>query len=195
MTGLPPLARPSPLLPRAAVRHEPNHVVCGAPVPDKECEIGKKCDLGKSSVTVTSARKTEAINTSLDNFQGSFVLVEFEYTFGGSRPVTLDESPWLLEDDSGQRLDNPNLTVTFPLSKKLALITRPKDRGLKHRHFHYHAVAEVVAWVNTRTQLASLGTLYSASDDFGLLRKGNEIVRSTDYFAHWDLLRRGANLP
>ncbi len=64
----------------------------GAPVPDKECQIGKACDLGKSSVTVTNARETKAINTSLDNFQGSFVLVEFEYTFGGSRPVTLDES-------------------------------------------------------------------------------------------------------
>ena len=52
-------------------------------------------------MTVTSAKQVGAINTSLNNHQGSFVLVEFEYTFGGSGPVTLDESPWVLEDDSG----------------------------------------------------------------------------------------------
>jgi hypothetical protein len=97
--------------------------------------------------------------------------------------------------NQGERLDNPNLTITFPLNKKLALITRPNDRGLKKRHFHYEAVAEVVAWVNTRTQLASFGTLYSAKQDFGLLGRGNKIERSIDHFAHWDLLRRGAGLP
>jgi ribosomal protein L9 len=73
----------------------------GAPVPDKSCEIGKACDLGKSSVTVTSAKEVGTINTSLGNYQGDFVLVEFDYTFGGSGPVTLNENPWLLEDDSG----------------------------------------------------------------------------------------------
>ena len=52
-------------------------------------------------MTVTSAEEVGAINTSLDNFKGSLVLVEFDYTFGGSGSVTLDESPWLLEDDSG----------------------------------------------------------------------------------------------
>ena len=52
-------------------------------------------------MTVTSAEEVGAINTSLDNFMGSFVLVELDYTFGGSGSVTLDESPWLLEDDSG----------------------------------------------------------------------------------------------
>ena len=52
-------------------------------------------------MTVTSAEEVGAINTSLGNFKGSFVLVEFDYTFGGSGSVTLDESPWLLEDDSG----------------------------------------------------------------------------------------------
>ncbi len=97
--------------------------------------------------------------------------------------------------DEGRRLDNPDLTITFPVNKKLALITRPSDRGSERRHFHYKARAELVAWVNTRTQLASLGTLYSASEDFGLLRAGNQVGRSTDHFAHWDQLRHGAGLP
>jgi len=91
-------------------------------------------------------------------------------------------------------LDNPDLIISFPLNKKHALITRPFDRGSERRHFRYEATAAVVAWINTRTQLASMGTLYSASGDFGLLRKGNRILRSINAFAHWDHLRRGAGL-
>jgi hypothetical protein len=103
----------------------------GAPVPDKSCAIGKACDLGKASVTVTSARETKAINTSLDNFQGSFVLVEFEYTFGGAQPVTLDESPWLLEDVSGQ-VYTPNFDVTsaYELDRDRALIYEEVQPGV-----------------------------------------------------------------
>ena len=67
----------------------------------------------------------------------------------------------------------------------------PLRPGQKQRHFHYEAIAGVVAWVNARTHLASLGTLYSAREDFGLLQKGNRIGRSADYFAHQEALRRG----
>ncbi len=95
----------------------------------------------------------------------------------------------------GDSLDDPNTTVSFPLSKKLALITRPNDRGVKERGFRYEAIAEVVAWVNARTQQASLGTLYSPSEHFCLLEPGNKMGRSTDHFAHWGHLRRGAGLP
>ncbi len=96
--------------------------------------------------------------------------------------------PGFKEDES---LDDLDLTVTFPLNKKLALITRPYDRGQKRR-YRYEATDEVVAWVNSRTHLHSLGTLYSASEDFGLLKKRNKIGRSTDYFAHIKNMRRGA---
>lgn len=96
--------------------------------------------------------------------------------------------PGFKEDES---LDDLDLTVTFPLNKKLALITRPYDRGQKER-YRYFVGPEVVAWVNSRTHLYSLGTLYSPSWDFGLLKKGNEIGRSTDYFAHIESMRRGA---
>jgi hypothetical protein len=102
-----------------------------APEPDKSCGIGKACDLGKSSVTVTSARETEAINTSLDNFKGSFVLVEFEYTFGGSRPVTLDESPWLLEDDSGTvYTSNFDATSSYEIDRNRSLIYEEVQPGV-----------------------------------------------------------------
>jgi hypothetical protein len=91
-------------------------------------------------------------------------------------------------------LHDSSTTVSFPLNKKLALITRSYDRGVKERGFRYEAIAEVVAWVNARTQLASFGTLYSPSELFWLLGPGNKMGRSTDHFAHWDHLRRGAGL-
>lgn len=99
--------------------------------------------------------------------------------------------PWEPGFVENESLDNPNVTVIFPLSKDLALITRPYDRG-SDRRYTYQATEEVVAWVNSRTHVHSLGTLYSASEDFGLLKKGNEVGRSTDYFAHIALMRRGA---
>ncbi len=95
----------------------------------------------------------------------------------------------------GDSLDDPNTTVSFTLNKKLALITCPFDRGVKERGFRYEAIAEVVAWVNARTQQGSLGTLYSPSEHFWLLGPGNKMGRSTDHFAHWGHLRRGAGLP
>jgi len=91
-----------------------------------------------------------------------------------------------------ESLDDPKVTVMFPLNKKLALITRPLDRGSKRRGFRYEAIAEVVAWVNTRTLFHSYGTAYSGSKDYGLLRRGNKLWRSTDYFRHVENLRRGA---
>ena len=96
--------------------------------------------------------------------------------------------PGFVQDES---LDAPNVTIIFPLSKGLALITRPYDRR-SDRPYSYRATEKVVAWVNTRTHVHSLGTLYSVSEDFGLLKKGNKIRRSTDYFSHIALMRRGA---
>jgi hypothetical protein len=108
----------------------------------------------------------------------------------GHKKVESIETPGI-----GDSLNDPNTTVSFPLNKKLALITRPYDRGAKERGFRYEAIAEVVAWVNARTQQASLGTLYSPSEDFSLLGKNNKIGHSTEHFAHWGHLRRGVDLP
>jgi hypothetical protein len=98
--------------------------------------------------------------------------------------------PGFREDGS---LDDLDTTVSFPLTSKLALITRPYDRGQKER-YRYEATQQVVAWVNSRTHVGSLGTLYSASGDFSLLEKGNEVGRSSDYFAHVESIRKGGVL-
>jgi len=102
--------------------------------------------------------------------------------------------PWEHGFEEYESIDDPDVPVVFPLNKKFALITRPYDRGQKKR-YRYWATAEVVAWVNSRTHIHSLGMLYSASEDFGLLKKGNIIGRSTDYFAHVDSIRKGVLSP
>jgi Protein of unknown function (DUF4238) len=80
-------------------------------------------------------------------------------------------------------LDDPNTTITFPLSKELALISRKDRQGT------YRAEAAVVAWVNSRTMFLSMGMVLAPSDSFLLMRR-NEVARSTDYFSYVDASRR-----
>ncbi|AHY45705.1 protein of unknown function (DUF4352) [Rubrobacter radiotolerans] len=70
--------------------------------PDSTCEVGRECEVGGSTVEVTSVQETQTINTSLgDTFEGEFVIVEFDYTYGGSEPVDLGEPTFRLRDGSG----------------------------------------------------------------------------------------------
>jgi hypothetical protein len=67
--------------------------------PDMQCEIEQECDLGVSSITVTSAKQAQTINTSGgDTFEGNFVIVEFDYTYGGSAPADTGEPPFQVFD-------------------------------------------------------------------------------------------------
>ncbi len=66
---------------------------------DMQCEIEQECDLGVSSITVTSAKQAQTINTSRgDTFEGNFVIVEFDYTYGGSAPADTGEPPFQVFD-------------------------------------------------------------------------------------------------
>jgi Domain of unknown function (DUF4352) len=66
---------------------------------DMQCEIEQECDLGVSSITVTSAKQDRTINTSVgDTFEGNFVIVEFDYTYGGSAPAETGEPPFQVFD-------------------------------------------------------------------------------------------------
>jgi Domain of unknown function (DUF4352) len=66
---------------------------------DMQCEIEQECDLGVSSITVTSAKQAQTINTSVgDTFEGNFVIVEFDYTYGGSAPADTGEPPFQVFD-------------------------------------------------------------------------------------------------
>jgi Domain of unknown function (DUF4352) len=66
---------------------------------DMQCEIEQECNLGVSSITVTSAKQAQTINTSVgDTFEGNFVIVEFDYTYGGSAPADTGEPPFQVYD-------------------------------------------------------------------------------------------------
>jgi hypothetical protein len=73
-------------------------------------------------------------------------------------------------------LDDPDVLVTCPLSRELALVSLTGMKG-----GNYEATPLIVADINTRTQLASMGTLYSATKAF-LLRRGDRADSSLDYF-------------
>lgn len=65
------------------------------------CEVGQECDLGESIVTVTNAGQTQAITSMGETLEGDFVVVEFDYTYGGSTSVDLGEPPFQLSDGDG----------------------------------------------------------------------------------------------
>ena len=66
---------------------------------EMECQIRQECDLGVSSITITSAKQAQTINTSVgDTFEGNFVIVEFDYTYGGSAPADTGEPPFQVYD-------------------------------------------------------------------------------------------------
>ena len=74
----------------------------GAPVPDKECAVGKGCDLGPGSVLIRSIQPTKTLTSEFASpTSGDFVVVEFDYTYQGNTGVKLDEPQWLLEDANG----------------------------------------------------------------------------------------------
>jgi hypothetical protein len=75
----------------------------GAPVPDKECAVGKECDLGTGKVTITSAKPTKTLTAEYASAQsGNWFVVTFDYTYSGNQPATTGEIPWMLEDGKGR---------------------------------------------------------------------------------------------
>lgn len=93
------------------------------------CEVGTPCDLGESTVTVTKADKTDLIATSLGNFEGDFVLIEFDYTYGGSAPAGIEDYNWQLEDGESRTYNYTfDPTSAYERDNDRALIDR--DRAL-----------------------------------------------------------------
>lgn len=93
------------------------------------CEVGTPCDLGESTVTVTKVDKTDLIATSLGNFEGDFVLIEFDYTYGGSAPAGIEDYNWQLEDGESRTYNYTfDPTSAYERDNDRALIDR--DRAL-----------------------------------------------------------------
>lgn len=68
---------------------------------EKTCEVGRECDLGESSVTVTGSEQVQTITAVGETYEGDFVVVEYDYTYGGNSPTDLGEPPFGLRDGDG----------------------------------------------------------------------------------------------
>jgi hypothetical protein len=66
------------------------------------CEVDKVCELGESTVTVTKFEDTDLLVTKTEKHKGDFVVVEFDYTYGGDKPAQAGDYRWKLEDGRGR---------------------------------------------------------------------------------------------
>lgn len=66
-----------------------------------DCSLGEECDLGTSTITVTNAEQTRLISGVGETFEGNFVVVEYDYTYGGDSPTDAGEPPFQLSDEGG----------------------------------------------------------------------------------------------
>lgn len=95
------------------------------------CEIGQECDLGQSSVTVTSAEQAQSINATGETLEGNFVIVEYDYTYGGSTSTDLNEPPFELLDDEGNTYSlNFDATSSYGIENDRSLIYETVQPGV-----------------------------------------------------------------
>lgn len=73
--------------------------------PTIACEVGDPCDLGEPTVTVTRAEATGFVATRHGDYEGNYVVVEFEYTYRGTQPAMVKRYSWKLEDGQGRSYD------------------------------------------------------------------------------------------
>jgi hypothetical protein len=87
-------------------------------------------------------------------------------------------------------IGDPEIEVTFPVSRKVALIGYPGAREAR-----CITTDQIVAHVNARTLHLSGGVIFHAHNDF-LLERGSEIRKGSEFFAYEaDRRRRGILEP
>lgn len=95
------------------------------------CEVGQECDLGESSITVTSAEQAQGINAMDETLEGNYVIVEYDYTYGGSTSTDLDEPPFELLDDEGNTYSlNFDATSSYGIENDRSLIYETVQPGV-----------------------------------------------------------------
>lgn len=69
---------------------------------------------------------------SLGNSEGHFVLIEFDYTFGGTQPATVQDYRWKLEDGKGRTYNYAfDPTSNYEIAKNRALLYEKVNPGIK----------------------------------------------------------------
>jgi hypothetical protein len=98
---------------------------------DVTCEIGQECDLGESSVTVTSAEQVQSVNAMSETLEGNFVVIEFDYTHGGDTATDLGEPPFKLLDGEGNTYSlNFDATSSYGIENDRSLIYETVQPGV-----------------------------------------------------------------
>jgi hypothetical protein len=95
------------------------------------CEMGEECDLGESSVTVTSSEQTQVITAVGETYEGDFVVVEYDYTYGGNAPTDLGEPPFQILDGDGNTYSlNFDATSSYGIENDRSLIYETVQPGV-----------------------------------------------------------------
>ncbi|PLS85217.1 MAG: hypothetical protein CYG60_13805 [Actinobacteria bacterium] len=95
------------------------------------CAVDQACDLGVSSVTVTSVQQTPTVKTLGETLEGNFVVVEFDYTYGGNAPVDVDQPTFRLTDQDGNTYSlNSKATIYYGNSNDRSLVYETVQPGV-----------------------------------------------------------------
>jgi hypothetical protein len=94
-------------------------------------------------------------------------------------------------EDQLTSLQDPDLEITFPISRSLALVSYP---GARHRNCG--ATDAIVAHVNMRTLQLSMGLVFHPAKEFLLRRANGQIGPASNYFqCVTDARSRGVERP
>jgi hypothetical protein len=89
------------------------------------------CNLGESTITVTNAEQTQGFNALGDAYEGNFIVVEYDYTYGGSEATDLDEPPFALVDGEGNMYSlNFDATSSYEIANERSLIYETVQPGV-----------------------------------------------------------------
>ena len=92
------------------------------PEPDKECSVGEPCDIGTGNdLTIEKVETTDVLTSEFSSpKQGDFVVVDYSYTYNGNQAVTMDDYPWIVQDDEERTyrydFDSTNEYVSDPIA-------------------------------------------------------------------------------
>jgi len=86
------------------------------------CQTEEACDLGASAVKVTKAEMKDGFTTRAGNFEGNFVVIEFDYIYGGTKPATMPLYSWKIEDGDGRTYNySSDETLEYAVYRDLIL--------------------------------------------------------------------------
>lgn len=156
------ISSPSPRAPRALV-------------------VGLIPEMRERLMKIMNSREWELMVTKSES-NGGFVASDGPLVWGD-----LDERM----AGSTAALDDPEVEITFPVSKDAALVAYPGARGSNSL-----ATDEIVAHVNSRTVHMTDGIIMHAHDDFLIHRVNGEMRKGSEYFQYIrESRRRGILRP